>query len=80
MTGWLIRADDDRLLVRTPRIFLTDCDGMEVRSAEPLAAIHLADRLFWILQEHGWEDESYSVAEIAPSGIRYRVSVNGGGC
>ncbi len=79
MTGWLIHADD-RLLVRTPRIFLTDCDGIEVRSAEPLAALHLADRLFWILQEHGYEDESYIVAEIAPSGIRYRLSFNGGGC
>ena len=79
MTGWLIHADD-RLLVCTPRIFLTDCDGIEVRSAEPLAALHLADRLFWILQEHGYEDESYVVAEIAPSGIRYRLTFNGGGC
>lgn len=80
MTGWLIHADDDRLLLRTPRIFLTDCDGKEVRTADPLAALHLADRLFWILQEHGYEDESYIVAEIAPSGIRYRISASGGGC
>jgi hypothetical protein len=56
------------LLVQTPRIFLTDCDGKEVRTAEPLAALHLSNRLFWLLQEHGYEDESYIVAE------------NGGGC
>jgi len=80
MTGWLTRTDDDRLTLRAPRIFLTDCDGMEVRAAEPLAAIHLTDRLFWILQEHGYEDERYIVAEIAPAGIQYRLSVNGGGC
>ena len=53
---------------------------MDARAGEPLAAIHLGDRLFWILQEHGWEDESYIVAEIAARGIYYRVSVNGGGC
>jgi len=80
MTGWLIHGDDDRLLVQTPRIFLTDCDGKGVRTAEPLAALHLSNRLFWLLQEHGYEDESYIVAEIAPSGVRYRVSINGGGC
>ena len=80
MTGWLIRDANDRLLVRTPRIFLTDCEGVEVRTAEPLAALHLADRLFWLLQEDGYEDENYIVAEVGASGIRYRVSVNGGGC
>jgi hypothetical protein len=26
------------------------------------------------------EDESYVVAEIAPSAVRYAVTVNGGGC
>jgi hypothetical protein len=80
MTGWLTRTDDDRLIVRAPRVFITDCDAKEARTAEPLAAIHLSDQLFWILQEHGYEDESYVVAEIAPAGIRYHLSVSGGGC
>jgi hypothetical protein len=80
MTGWLIRADDDGFRVRAPRIFLTDCDGVQVRTAEPLAALHVSNRLFWILREHGYEDVSYVVAEIGPSEIRYAMSVYGGGC
>jgi hypothetical protein len=32
------------------------------------------------MQEHGYEDESFTVAEIAPSGVRRAVTVNGGGC
>jgi hypothetical protein len=80
MTGWLTHEGAEALTLHSPRVFLTDCDAKEVRTAEPLAAIHLSDRLFWILQEHGYEDESYIVAEIARSGIRYHLAVNGGGC
>ena len=80
MTGWLTREGAEALTVHSPRVFLTDCDAKAVRTAEPLAAIHLSDLLFWILQEHGYEDETYVVAEIARSTIRYRLTVNGGGC
>jgi hypothetical protein len=80
MTGWLTHEGAEALTIHSPRVFLTDCDAKVVRTAEPLAALHLSDRLFWILQEHGYEDESYIVAEIARPGIRYHLTVNGGGC
>ena len=80
MTGWLGPAGNDRLVIRAPRIFLTDCDGKEVLTGEPLAALHQTGQRFWILVEHGYEGESYTVAEITPSGVHYRVSAHGGGC
>jgi hypothetical protein len=51
-----------------------------IRTAVPLAAVHVADRVFWVLQEHGYEDETYLIAEIEPAEVRYPIKVNGGGC
>ena len=79
MTGWLLRAND-RLILRAPRIFLTDCDAKEARTAWPLGVLHLAGQSFWILQEHGYEDETYVVAEVGRASIGYPLTVNGGGC
>jgi hypothetical protein len=46
----------------------------------PLAAFRAGDRAFWILQEHGYEDESYAIVEIGVREVTYRLDVNGGGC
>jgi hypothetical protein len=62
------------------KVFLTDCDEKEVRTAVPVAAIHVSDRAFWVLQEHGYEDETYLMAEIGSSDIRYPIAVSAGGC
>lgn len=80
MTGWLMRTDAGTLIVRDPKVFLTDCDAKEVRTAWPFAALHVSGKLFWVLQEHGYEDESYAIAEIRPTEVRYLINVNGGGC
>jgi hypothetical protein len=80
MTGWLVPTDAGTLILRDPRVFLTDCDAKELRTALPLAALRVSKRLFWVLQEHGYEDETYVLAEIGPSEVRYRIEVNGGGC
>ena len=44
------------------------------------AAIRVAGQVFWVLQEHGYEDETYLIAEIRQREIRYPIEVNGGGC
>jgi hypothetical protein len=36
--------------------------------------------LFWVLQEHGYEDETYLIADFGQTEIRYPIEVNGGGC
>ena len=67
MTGWLVPTDAGALTLRDPKVFLTDCDAKGVRTALPLAALHVSGQLFWVLQEHGYEDETYVIAEIGPS-------------
>lgn len=56
------------------------CDAKEARRGLPLAALRVSDRLFRVLQEHGYEDETYVIAEVGPSDVRYRIEVNGRGC
>ena len=80
ITGWLVPTAGGALTVRDAKVFLSDCDEKEVRTALPLAAVHLAKQVFWVLQEHGYEDETYVIAEIGSTGVRYRLEVNGGGC
>ena len=80
MTGWLLPTDDATLTVLDPKVFLTDCDAKEARTGVPLAAFRVSGQLFWVLQEHGYEDETYLIVEIRASEVRYPIEVNGGGC
>ena len=80
MTGWLVPSDDGTFTMLDAKVFLTDCDGKEARTGRPLAAFRVSDQLFWVLQEHGYEDETYLIAEIRESEVRYPIEVNGGGC
>jgi hypothetical protein len=80
MTGWLMPAATGAYAVLSPKVFLTDCDLKEARTALPLGTFRVSRQMFWVLQEHGYEDESYLIVEIRPSEIRYAVDVNGGGC
>jgi hypothetical protein len=80
MTGWLMPTEAGTYALLDPKVFLTDCDAKEARTALPLAAVRVNDQLFWVLQEHGYEDETYLIAEIRQSEVRYPIEVNGGGC
>ena len=65
---------------RVVKVFLTDCDAKGARTAVPLGAFRVSNQLYWVMQEHGYEDEGYLIAELRQSGIRYPIEVNGGGC
>jgi hypothetical protein len=72
MTGWLVPAAAQTLTVLDPKVFVTDCDAKEARTGLPLAALRVADRSYWVLQEHGYEDETYLIAEIGQSAFDTR--------
>jgi hypothetical protein len=80
MTGWLTPTAAGSLALLDPRVFVTDCDGKEARTALPLVALHVSGRLFWVLQERGYEDETYVIADIRPAGVRHVIDANAGGC
>jgi hypothetical protein len=80
LNGWLVPDATGTLTLRHTSVFLTDCDAKVVQWVLPLAALRLSNKLFWVVQEHGYEDETYGVAEIGSSEVRYTIQVNGGGC
>jgi hypothetical protein len=79
LTSWLVLDSGSYRLV-SPRMFLTDCDEKTARSAWPLAAMHVGDRAFWVLQEHGYESEVYAIEEIGAADTRRLVQRDAGGC
>jgi hypothetical protein len=80
VTGWLMPNADGTSTLGSARVFVTNCDEKEARTAAPLATFRVARQLFWVLTEHGYEDEGYVIAEITPKATRYVVAVGGGGC
>jgi hypothetical protein len=80
MTGWLVPTDAGTYTLLDARVFVTDCVAKEARTGLPLAAFRVSGQLFWVLQEHGCEDETYLIVEIRASEVRYPIDVNGGGC
>jgi hypothetical protein len=79
VTGWLMPTSSG-FSIRSAKVFITNCDAIDARTALPLAALRLSGDLFWVLQEHGYEDETYIVADVRPGGVRYVLVANGGGC
>jgi hypothetical protein len=58
LTGWLVRGMPEPYTLFDPKVFVTDCDAKEARTDLPLAAFRVSGGLFWVLQEHGYEDET----------------------
>jgi hypothetical protein len=80
VSGWLLPETSGRLRLTNTAVFLTDCDGMEVTSTIPLAALQVGGRRFWVVQEYGYEREAYLIVEPALPEIRIVLGVFGGGC
>jgi hypothetical protein len=56
LTTWLVRDAGTYRLV-APRRFLTDWRREDRAQRLALASLHVRDRVFWVLQEHGYESE-----------------------
>jgi hypothetical protein len=80
MTGWLVPTDTETFTLLDPKVFVTDCDLKGPRTGLPLAAFRVSGQSFWVLQEHGYEDETYLIADIREAEVRYPIEINGGGC
>ena len=80
MSGWLVRPTTGRLALLDPQVFVTDCDEKEKNTLYPLGAVRAGGRSFWVMQEHGWEDESFVLLDVGPSHVQQVMKVEGGGC
>jgi hypothetical protein len=67
---------------------ITYCDRADVSFIQPFGRIRIergsgraaGGDVFWIYQSSSWRDEFYSVARVAPEGVRPVLVVAGGGC
>jgi len=80
LTGWLLPVSADAYGLVAPKAFVTDCDEVSARKGMPLAALKMSGRSWWVLLEHGYEDEMYLMVDIRQQDVRYPVAVSGGGC
>ncbi len=77
--GWFTR---DAAGVRsiTLGMHLLGCDRDGANYMLPLGALHVSDKLYWIAQFSGWDEEHFVVLEVKPKKIDTALRVWGGGC
>jgi hypothetical protein len=80
LTGWLTRDPYGRRVLVDATPYIDDCDGKEVRTGLPLATLEMDGRNFWVVQEHGYEDETYEIIELSSRGAERLLTFEGGGC
>jgi hypothetical protein len=77
----LLLQEAHRLRFIEQQFALSDCDAKEITYSLPLGLIRDGGREFLILQEHGYEDESYTILELLRSGLLRRLRrIEVGGC
>lgn len=81
MLGGWIRSHRDRSLILLGSHFAsTDCDLKESGFNQPFAILHLDGKTFAIVEEDGYEGESYTIVEIRRKGVRLVLETYGGSC
>jgi hypothetical protein len=77
----ILLQESHRIRLVERQFALSDCDAKEVTYSLPLGLIRDGGRDFLILQEQGYEDESYTILELLRGGLLRRLRrVEGGGC
>jgi hypothetical protein len=59
---------------------LLPCNRRGASYMLPFGAVRVADKLFWLAQFAGWNDERYVVVELKPKTVAAVVSTWGGSC
>jgi hypothetical protein len=80
LKGWILQNKQDELKLLDNQIALTDCDlKIDFPFVRPLGILIVGDRAFIFTEDHGYEDESYSIFEMNGSGIKRVLNIYGGG-
>ena len=86
--GWITEYGDKKPEINIGAR-ITYCDRNDISFIQPFGRIrvprgslraHGPGDVYWIYQTSSWRDEFYSVARVAPEGVRPVVVVAGGGC
>jgi hypothetical protein len=80
LKGWILQNQQDELKLLDSQIALTDCDmKTDFPFVRPLGILTMGDRTFIFTEDHGYEDESYSIFELNGSSIKCVLNIYGGG-
>jgi hypothetical protein len=78
--GWVIRNAQGKLTLLHSQYSPTDCDMKEGGLALPFAILQLNGRTFAIVEEDGYEGESYTILEIQKDRVRRVLETYAGSC
>jgi hypothetical protein len=78
--GWIMQNKRGGLRLIDSRYILSDCDMKAATLTKLLGILSIRDRIFFITEDHGYEDESYEILELKGSRIKQVLKVYGGAC
>jgi len=78
--GWIRKRKDGRLTLLESHFSSTDCDMKEAGLDRPFAILRLDGKSFAIVEEDGYEGESYTILEIRRSSVRRVLETYAGSC
>jgi len=78
--GWIVQNKRGALRLIDSRYILSDCDMKATTLTKLLGILPIRDRIFFITEDHGYEDESYRILELKGSRIKQVLKVYGGAC
>lgn len=79
-SAWFAEDDRRELKLIQHDFVRTDCDAKEMETVTPLGLIRAGQRRFVVTEDHGYENESYSIREWIGDKIRKTLTIGGGGC
>ena len=78
--GWLLQTGEGKPLIIEQGFALSDCDRKGVGAVYPLGSLRIGAREFVVVEEQGYEDESYVIYELKGAKLRQLLLTYGGAC
>ncbi len=78
--GWLLQTGEGKPLIIEQNFALSDCERKGVGGMSPLGSLRIGAREFFVVEEHGYEDESYVIYELKGTKLRRLLLTHGGAC
>ncbi|MCI0336202.1 MAG: hypothetical protein L0226_01380 [Acidobacteria bacterium] len=78
--GWILQNKRGDLKLIDKQFIFTDCDMKVAEVTKLLGILPIRDRIYIIIEDHGYEDESYSILELNGTRIKRAIKIYGGAC
>lgn len=79
-SGWIQMRDGAAPVVLESRAVITDTDFKVGRRVTPLGILPIDDGTYWMVTEHGYESEAFTILHVTPGRITRAMTRFIGGC